>query len=469
VPECLSDNAIADLIDGRLDGDRQQRARAHLDSCDSCRRLVADVARTSTLRQAQPAEGPLAAGARVGRYQIVGVLGSGGMGVVYDARDPELDRTIALKLLHACADATELQVRLLREAQAMARLSHPNVLPVFDVGTWEGRVFVAMEKMPGGTLAGWLRERPRTRDQILSVFRRAGRGLQAAHDAGLLHRDFKPDNVLVDGETVRVSDFGLARRSDEAAPAPSGGEGPLDVTLTRTGSLVGTPAYMAPEQLDGRMLDVRADVFSFSVALWEALFGARPFAGSTVGELRAAIAAGPKAPPRTKRRAFLDGCGVLSHPAWPKILPRARPACAGSATPSTAALAFSAACWRLPSRSRWPARQWRWRGAIPASPRASSTECGTRRGVRAWRRASPLPERPRPPRCSARRRRRSTPMAAPGWPCATRPAAPTSRARWRRRGCAVFRRASTRRARSSTSSSTPIPTWWTTPPTPPIR
>jgi tetratricopeptide (TPR) repeat protein len=255
-------------------------------------------------------DAPLARGATVGRYRIVDIVGVGGMGVVYAAFDPELDRKVALKLLRTdVAGAVDeprrrdLRARLLREAQAMARLSHPDVIAVHDVGTFGDQVFIAMELVDGGTLAGWLRERPRGWREVLRKFVRAGRGLAAAHAAGLVHRDFKPDNVLVgvDGR-VRVTDFGLARPaldSDGAAPAPASPSTPLDVTLTRTGALVGTPAYMAPEQMDAALTDARSDLFSFSVALWEALYCARPFDGDTLEALRSAILDGRlREPPR---------------------------------------------------------------------------------------------------------------------------------------------------------------------------
>jgi tetratricopeptide (TPR) repeat protein len=219
------------------------------------------------------------------------------MGVVYAAYDPELDRKVALKLLRpdrTGAAAEEHRLRLQREAQAIARLSHPNVVAVFDAGMLGDQVFVAMEFVEGKTLREWLKAEPRSWREIVEVFLPAGRGLAAAHDAGLVHRDFKPDNVLLGGDgRVKVADFGLARPvgevdpgGGEAALAESpGSRGLLATPLTEWGVAMGTPAYMAPEQLRGQRADARSDQFSFCVALWEALYGQKPFAGESFREM----------------------------------------------------------------------------------------------------------------------------------------------------------------------------------------
>ena len=232
---------------------------------------------------------------RLGRYLVIEQLGAGGMGVVFKAYDPVLDRKVAIKLLRG--QATEhTRTRLLREAQAMAKLSHPAVVPVFDVGTVEGQVFVAMDFIAGETLQAWMTP-PKPWREVLEVFEQAGRGLAAAHAAGLIHRDFKPDNVLLSREPdgglrAQVADFGLARRDDEAGPdAARDVEGSLawtsllDRGLTHVGAVVGTPLYMSPEQHRGAAVDPRTDQFSFCVALFEALYGVRPFDGETVEAL----------------------------------------------------------------------------------------------------------------------------------------------------------------------------------------
>jgi tetratricopeptide (TPR) repeat protein len=262
------------------------------------------------------------------------------MGEVYAAYDPELDRKVAVKLLRVKpgngVSLNEGRQRTLREAQAIARLSHPNVVVVFDVGTFEDKVFIAMEFVDGNTVAYWLQAQPRTWREILKVFVAAGRGLTAAHDKGLVHRDFKPDNVMMgrDGQ-IRVMDFGLARQVDEKAGASDGvpRKVPIQITsppleeafdlrssdtlvihasgdafdtasmqtsnsdlfdarLTRTGAMMGTPAYMAPEQFFGSPTDARTDQFSFCVSLYEALYGQRPFEGNNLSALTANVVQG---------------------------------------------------------------------------------------------------------------------------------------------------------------------------------
>jgi tetratricopeptide (TPR) repeat protein len=214
-------------------------------------------------------------GTTVGRYVILDPLGKGGMGVVYRAFDPELDRRVAIKLLHA---GSASDAWLVREAHALARLSHPNVVAVYDVGTAGNRVFIAMELVDGDTLRQWLRERPTWRDAV-PVMIAAGHGLAAAHASGLVHRDFKPENVIVgrDGR-VRVMDFGLARLEGEPATADDGAPSSPHLAdhLTMPGTVIGTPAYMAPELEPGAAADARSDQFSYGVTLYEALHGARP-------------------------------------------------------------------------------------------------------------------------------------------------------------------------------------------------
>jgi tetratricopeptide (TPR) repeat protein len=306
------------------------------------------------------------------------------MGDVYAAFDPRLDRKVAVKLVRARAvdgGAEDGRLRLMREAQTIAKLSHPNVVVVHDVGTIDESVFIAMEYVDGFTVTGWLLAGRRTIAEILAVYRAAGRGLEAAHREGLIHRDFKPENVMIGrGGQVRVMDFGLARQvldgaeaqdaverglaslsggADDVAsggPAPAsqvgidldatmqlstgenavgGPRGPrsvssspaaFDARLTQTGAILGTPAYMSPEQFQGRATDARTDQFSFCVALYEALYGRRPFGGNTVAALSKEVLAGKvaEAPRESKvpasiRRALLRGLSVAPSDRWPSM------------------------------------------------------------------------------------------------------------------------------------------------------
>jgi len=203
------------------------------------------------------------------------------MGVVFKAYDPDLDRAVALKLLHSRTDSESRRRRFQREAQAIARLRHANVVTVYDVGEHDGEPYIAMELVRGGTLADWMRAEARSTEDVLHKFRQAAAGLVAAHAEGMVHRDFKPANVLLDDDgTVRVADFGLARIVDSyegtSSPDPDELASPLADRMTRTGALMGTPAYMAPEQVLRANVDARADQFAFCVSLYEALTGVRP-------------------------------------------------------------------------------------------------------------------------------------------------------------------------------------------------
>ena len=240
---------------------------------------------------------------RIGRFDVEGKLGEGGMGAVYRAHDPELERHVAIKLLtKGAGEGSEGRARLQREARALAKLSHPNVVHVYEVDKEGDQVFIAMEYIRGTTLRHWAAD-GRSWREIVDMFVGAGRGLQAAHAAGIIHRDFKPENVLVahDGRP-RVLDFGLARPD-----SPVGGTGelseadtvemdtpaaPLELSLTRTGALLGTPAYMAPEQFKGETVDARSDQYSFCAALFETLYEERPFSGDSLIELSAEVLKG---------------------------------------------------------------------------------------------------------------------------------------------------------------------------------
>jgi serine/threonine protein kinase/tetratricopeptide (TPR) repeat protein len=279
----------------------------------------------------------------LGRYVILDVIGRGGMGAVYAAYDPELDRKLAIKLILAPRRGDdEDQQRLLREAQATAQLNHPNVITVHDVGTHAGRVFVAMEFVDGGTLREWIESGPHPWRAVLERMIAAGRGLAAAHRVGLVHRDFKPANVLVGSDgRLRVADFGLARRvgapSEPTTPNPilsssalsdervTGRHTTLSSKLTMTGARVGTPAYMAPEQFQGLEVDARADQFGFCVALWEALHGERPFTGDNLPALMFAVQqarvheSGRARVPSWLRRVVLRGLAWEPEARWPDM------------------------------------------------------------------------------------------------------------------------------------------------------
>jgi len=321
-------------------------------------------------------EAGLAKGATIGRYVVLGLLGRGGMGEVYAAYDPELDRKIAVKLLRTRGGQSTIdgRTRLLREAQAIARLSHPNVVVVYDVGTFRDSVFIAMEFVEGHTLGYWLQAKRRPWREVLDVFQAAGRGLVAAHAAGLVHRDFKPENVMITkAGQVRVMDFGLAREEithdqlspaqqqaldagaraaalaetvdpaadpdataklgggdgngdDHAAAVPAGSGGYLRLKLTQTGAMLGTPAYMAPEQFAGAGGDARTDQFAFSIALYEGLYGHRPFEGSNVLAVMANVVSGTivtapadAAVPAWIRKILLRGLATQPRDRFPSM------------------------------------------------------------------------------------------------------------------------------------------------------
>ncbi len=252
-----------------------------------------------------------AAPVKIGRFTVIGRLGEGGMGVVYAAYDDQLDRKVAIKVLRSRSRETSTgHARLLREAQAMARLSHPNIVTVHEVGELaDDQVFVAMEFVRGQTLQGWHEAADRSWREILEVYRQAGRGLQAAHDAQLVHRDFKPHNALVgDDGVVKVLDFGLARGTgEEAAGALTEGAAAdgdattprsiLDATLTRTGAIMGTPAYMSPEQHEGKPAGPASDQFSFCVSLYEALYERHPYNCDSLLELVKSVTEGARVDP----------------------------------------------------------------------------------------------------------------------------------------------------------------------------
>ncbi|MFO0595884.1 MAG: serine/threonine-protein kinase [Myxococcaceae bacterium] len=287
--------ALLRLATGQVPPEERAQLESHVSGCTDCAAYLSRVQLGGNGSEVTGDVGPprallpepeLPAGTPIGHFRIEKRLGLGGMGVVYLARDTNLDRSVALKLLRADTGGTDdsqgARTRLLREAHAMARLNHPNVVTIYEVGAHEDRIFFAMELVDGGTLRAWLKEKPRTWREVLDVFIAAGRGLEAAHAAGLVHRDFKPENVLISSDgRVRVTDFGVARAVNEL-PAPARPNTapittPLESPLTVEGSVVGTVAYMSPEQFSGAKVDARSDLYSFCFALYEALYGERPF------------------------------------------------------------------------------------------------------------------------------------------------------------------------------------------------
>ncbi|HVH99774.1 MAG TPA: serine/threonine-protein kinase [Enhygromyxa sp.] len=276
-------------------------------------------------------EAPLAVGATIDRFVVLSIIGEGGLGRVYAAYDPELDRQIALKLLkRASGPSDEHEVaRVRREAQALAKITHPNVVTVYDVGQHEGRLYLAMEFVSGQTLRSWVQSRRPAWREIVEAFVAAGHGLLAVHEAGLVHRDVKPDNIMIgDDGRVRVMDFGLAREGHDllATTSPNPVELRGSTTLTRTGAVAGTPAYMAPEQHLGRPFDARTDQFALCVSLWEMLYAERPFAGDnlaalafnvTQGERRSAPSDSPV--PGWVRRAIERGLALDPASRYPSL------------------------------------------------------------------------------------------------------------------------------------------------------
>ncbi|HLL25991.1 MAG TPA: serine/threonine-protein kinase, partial [Kofleriaceae bacterium] len=279
---CLDDARVHAFVGKTLGADARREVEDHVDECAHCRRLLVALVRDEPERRRR-----WHAGERIGRYEIGASVGRGAMGEVFRGRDTELARPVALKRLHA---GTNRDVRLAREARAAAQLQHPNVIAVYEIVTDGDDAVLACEWVEGVTLREWLAAERRPLREVLHVVGGAGRGLAAAHAAGIVHRDFKPENVLVDHTgRARVADFGLASAFEAAEGTQPVGVTPLRLTIT--GTLAGTPAYMAPELVDGARPDAASDQFAFAVTLFEAVYGTYPFAGRTPEAVWAAMAA----------------------------------------------------------------------------------------------------------------------------------------------------------------------------------
>ncbi len=321
---CPDDAKAMRFIEGNLEHGEHRDLLAHLDTCPRCYSLMTELGRvfasdirrsvispyaetvaltavgagsslrpapmarraSASLAEAEVGAGGLTLGTRLGRYLVERTLGQGGMGTVVQAFDEVLDRSVALKLLHvASLQGSDAEAFVLAEARAASQINHPNVVSIYDAGALEGpprQLFISMELVSGENLRQWLNREPRSQAAIVDVITQAAHGLSAMHQRSLVHRDLKPENILVgeDGR-VRVTDFGLVQKG-----------------ASKAGALVGTPAYMSPEQLFMRPTTASTDQFSLAVVLWEALVGARPFQGRNLDELRWAMTSNTTGPNR---------------------------------------------------------------------------------------------------------------------------------------------------------------------------
>jgi tetratricopeptide (TPR) repeat protein len=336
--DCLREDDVIACAAGAGDAAERAAWEAHLDECRACRQLVSMLADHTAGPDVVPASSRprVFAGQRLGRFELRRPIGIGGMGVVFEALDPELGRRVAVKLLRfeTARDRRVAEDRLLRESRALAQLSHPNVVTIYEVGREGDELFLAMELVDGTTITEWLASRPRPRE-IVDAFVQAGRGLAAAHAAGLIHRDVKPENILraSDGR-VRIGDFGVVQRDQDAA-TPTAAVMLATGSVTRAGAVVGTPRFMAPEIRTGAAASRFSDQWSFAASLWVALGG----------ELEPRVE-----PPGSRRlRAILDRALARDPRArWPSIeallaalAPRRRPRLViGAAVVATLALAW---------------------------------------------------------------------------------------------------------------------------------
>jgi serine/threonine protein kinase len=413
--DCPSEDDLAELLEEGLSRDASSSIEAHLAGCGSCCSALAALVGTTRDSTTVPGangspieETTLASGTLVGRYRIMEPLASGAMGCVYVAFDPELERRVAVKVLRSELEVgnEELDNRLRQEAKTIAQVSHPNVVTVYDAGRDQRRVFIAMELVTGMTLREWLAAAPRSWREIVDVFLEAGRGLFAAHSAGIVHRDFKPDNVLVtDDGDVKVMDFGLAHpdpcgttelaemaidSKGESAGVPPARR-PIDFAparaesrLTRTGVAIGTPAYMAPEQIERGASDARSDQFSFCVAMWEGLYRQRPFAARDLPQLRESIRSGRAAPdanldvPLVVRHALLIGLRDDRGQRHPSMAPLLATLAGSTARHVPEVLGFDATA----VRAKHPTLRRGWSSRAFGSSRWSSSRRGSSKSVR---------------------------------------------------------------------------------------
>ncbi|MFN0247666.1 MAG: tetratricopeptide repeat protein [Kofleriaceae bacterium] len=340
---CPADGELSRFVTRVLPVPAAASVENHLADCDDCRNLVFALASAD----AGSAPDTEITGKQIGRFEVLDLVGRGAMGAVYRAHDPELDRIVAIKVRHSKNKLDVAQEdRIRREAQALARLADPNVVGVFEAGVHEGKAHVVMEYVDGETLQAWMASTTAKRSvaQITAMLAQAGRGLAAAHAAGLVHRDFNPSNVLVSrSQIAKVGDFGLVRVDGSRDADVGAGDTGDDVMLTMSGALLGTPAYMSPEQLAGAVATEASDQFSFCVTLYEAIYGQRPFRGTTLPALRAAMSravtfpATPRVPANVKSalarglaivparrfasmRALLETLEQRKRRAWPFVV-----------------------------------------------------------------------------------------------------------------------------------------------------
>ena len=300
---------------GELDTTRRAAVDAALDADPNALAIVAALLQVEDAGTEATTLGP---GARLGRYSLGRRIGAGGMGVVFEAHDAELDRPVAIKVHRG---DERLRARIAREAHALASLSHPNVVEIYDVGTTDQHTYIVMERLRGTTLARWCRDAPRTTDEIVSVLGAVARGLIAVHDAGLVHRDIKPSNVVVTDEgRVQIVDFGLASNTGPGSSGSGDSARPSNgAPITVAGEIAGTPSYMAPEQRAGCPCTPRSDQYSFCVAAHECLHGRR--FDSRARRIRRVLRRGRRNDPKDRYDnlgELLDEMRTAATTRWPR-------------------------------------------------------------------------------------------------------------------------------------------------------